>query len=197
MREEVREYKKSRILEVALQLFFENGFESTSIDRIAKELGVTKPFVYSYFPSKIAILESIYEKSSERLRDAINEELQSEGPVTVRLHRFIVIFVRENIDYQAASAIYLQEEKRISKEQTAKIRKIEKSFDGLLTQLINRGIDEGKFDVPDVKLASLAISGMVRWVHRWYRVGGRLSPEETAEGVADLALRMLGAKPSD
>jgi TetR/AcrR family transcriptional regulator, cholesterol catabolism regulator len=51
-------------------------------------------------------------------------------------------------------------------------------------------VDAFRFDDPG--MAALAISGMIIWVHRWYRSGGRLKPKEIAERMAGTALRMAG-----
>ncbi len=47
-----------RVLEVAEQLFLEQGFERTSVEAIAKASGVSKMTIYSYFPTKKALFEA-------------------------------------------------------------------------------------------------------------------------------------------
>jgi hypothetical protein len=44
-------------------------------------------------------------------------------------------------------------------------------------------------------LASLSISGMVRWVHRWYDPSGRLKPDEVCQKLATLALNSVCYTP--
>src|SRR5262249_24959889 len=56
MREEILAYKRDRILEEAVKLFYERGFTGTTLDDIAAELGVTKPFIYTHFRSKTDLL---------------------------------------------------------------------------------------------------------------------------------------------
>lgn len=192
MREELREYKRARIIEEASKLFYENGYEATSVDLLAQHLGVTKPFIYGLFPNKLSILEAVYEQSSERLVGQITNELQRSGPPAERLRKFIFMFVMENITHQISSAIFLQEERHLSPQQLERIHEIERSFNILLSELIEAGIADGSFKVEDSKLASLAISGMVRWVHRWFRLEGRLSAEEIAERMAQLGLNLVG-----
>lgn len=193
MREELREFKRARIIDQASKSFYENGYEATSIDFLASELNVTKPFIYSYFQNKLSILEAVYERSSQRLVETLQSELAGTGSPAERLQKFIVAFVLENITHQASSGVFLQEEKKLSDEQLTRIRKIEKSFNDSLTALIQAGVDDGSFLVHDASIASLSISGMVRWVHRWYRAGKRLSPEDVAREIADLGLNMVCA----
>ena len=46
------EERKQEILETAMKLFAQNGFEKTSISDIAREIGVAQGLCYRYFPSK-------------------------------------------------------------------------------------------------------------------------------------------------
>ena len=56
MRDEILAYKRERILEEAVKLFYERGFTGTTLDDIAAELGVTKPFIYTHFRGKVELL---------------------------------------------------------------------------------------------------------------------------------------------
>lgn len=57
---------KNRILESALLLFAQRGYEATSISDIASELGITKGALYRHFAGKRAILDEILERMWER-----------------------------------------------------------------------------------------------------------------------------------
>ena len=47
--------RKQEILDTALKLFGEKGYENTSIADIAKAIGVAQGLCYRYFPSKEAL----------------------------------------------------------------------------------------------------------------------------------------------
>ncbi len=57
--EEIRIGKVELIMRAALELFANNGYESTSISKIAKSAGISKGLMYNYFPSKEALLKRI------------------------------------------------------------------------------------------------------------------------------------------
>ena len=59
MRDEILAYKRERILEEAVKLFYARGFNGTTLDDIAAELGVTKPFIYTHFRSKVDLLAAL------------------------------------------------------------------------------------------------------------------------------------------
>lgn len=50
---------KEKILETSTELFSKKGFDSTSIDEIAREAGINKALIYYYFKSKEDILDQI------------------------------------------------------------------------------------------------------------------------------------------
>jgi AcrR family transcriptional regulator len=54
----MREDTRSRIQDVALELFTEQGYEATSLREIAERLGVTKAALYYHFKSKDEIVSS-------------------------------------------------------------------------------------------------------------------------------------------
>ncbi|MFT3803763.1 MAG: TetR/AcrR family transcriptional regulator [Burkholderiaceae bacterium] len=194
MRDEVKLYKRTRIVEEASKLFYERGYDATSVDMLAGELGVTKPFIYSYFDNKRAILEAVHEEAAHRVLGHIEQAAQAPGAPDARLRRFIELYVDENIKHQIASAIYLQEEKNLSPEIAETVRTIERKFNKILADMIQEGIDAGIYSIQDAKMASLCISGMVRWVHRWYDPDGRLPPAEIASTISEFALNMVGLK---
>jgi AcrR family transcriptional regulator len=57
--EQIREQKRTLILQAALKLFADEGFHSTSISRIAKSAGISKGLMYNYFKSKEELLKEI------------------------------------------------------------------------------------------------------------------------------------------
>lgn len=64
--------------------------------------------------------------------------------------------------------------------------------------LIKDGIETGEFRAVDPNVSAFAIIGMANWTSRWFRPDGRLSPEEVAEIITDLALTSLrGAETTD
>ena len=72
---------KQRILDVALDLFTEQGYDGTSLRQIAEQLGVTKAALYYHFESKEDILMALHMRLHEFGKDALVRI--GEGPVTL------------------------------------------------------------------------------------------------------------------
>ncbi len=56
--------QRQQIIITANKLFQENGYNKTSISEIARQIGLNQSSIYYWFPSKEAILESIYDANS-------------------------------------------------------------------------------------------------------------------------------------
>ena len=69
-----------RILDAALEQFGRRGYEATSLDALAGELGVTKQAILYWFPSKEALLDAVVVRSAEDLREAMEAALAHAGP---------------------------------------------------------------------------------------------------------------------
>jgi len=195
MREEILAYKRERILEEAVKLFYARGFSGTTLDDIAAELGVTKPFIYTHFRSKVELLAALCKPTIEMSLAAVSEGAESEGTATQRLYRAVVGFTRVVLQRQANIAIFFREEKNLSQQALDEITALRKQFDRVLSQMLRAGVEAGEFDIPDVNLAALAIGGMISWAYTWHRANGRLPMDDMVARMGDLALRMVGARP--
>ena len=194
MRDEILAYKRERILEEAVKLFYERGFTGTTLDDIAAELGVTKPFIYTHFRGKVELLAALCKPTIELALAAIANGAASPGTPSERLRIAITDFTKVVLQRQPNIAIYFREEKNLSPEALAEINVLRREFDHVLSDLLLEGSATGEFEIQDHSLAALALGGMISWAYTWYRPGGRLTLEETAATMADLALRMAGVR---
>ncbi len=61
------ERRRPQVLDAALGLFLERGYEGTSMDAIARQAGVTKPVVYACFSSKDELFRGLLAREEERI----------------------------------------------------------------------------------------------------------------------------------
>ncbi len=196
MRDEISAYKRDRILEEAVKLFYERGFSGTTLDDIAGKLGVTKPFIYTHFRSKCELLEAVCRPTIEMSLDAISRAAQREGRAADRLFDGVVNFTKVVLQRQGNIAVYFREEKHLSEAGLAEINALRKRFDRVLSDLLQEGADAGEFRIADVRVAALAIGGMVSWAYTWYQPEGRLSFDDIGARLAHFALQMVEAQPA-
>ena len=87
---------RSRLRELALQLFAEQGYEQTSLREIAERLGVTKAALYYYFKSKEDIVRSLVEDYMTELDQLIawgKDQPRSAQTRTEIVNRYLDIVV--------------------------------------------------------------------------------------------------------
>lgn len=79
----------NRILEAALTLFRQQGFDATTMRDIAAEAGVATGAAYYYYPSKEAIVLDFYQRSSNEMQPGIREGLAGLTSLEARLLELI------------------------------------------------------------------------------------------------------------
>jgi len=67
------EQTRQQILETAKRLFIEGGYDATSLQMIADEMGLTKAAVYYHFRAKSDILHAAMLPGIQRVGDLLNE----------------------------------------------------------------------------------------------------------------------------
>jgi AcrR family transcriptional regulator len=194
MREEIQAYKRERILQEAVVLFYANGFTATTLDDIAAALGVTKPFIYTHFRSKTDLLAALCTPTIELSLAAVADAAKGPGTPTKRLRRAVIDFTKVVLQRQANIAIFFREEKHLAPAVLAEITALRKRFDRTLSKLLTEGVAAGEFVMVDVNLAALAIGGMISWAYTWHRPNGRLPLDELCARMAELALQMAGVQ---
>jgi len=195
IKDEVAALKRERTIAAAVELFYERGYENTTLDAVAERLGVTKPFIYAYFSSKAELLAEICGRGISSSLAAVDDALaRGEGP-TATLQILSENFVASVLDNQKHIAVLTREEKNLDPADYARINEKRRQFDHRLTALLRQGVEAGEFDVADPHLASLAIGGLVSWAYVWYRPAGRLSVPNLSAEMAKLILALAGAKP--
>jgi AcrR family transcriptional regulator len=179
IRDEVAVLKRERTIAVAVELFYERGYENTSLDAIAERMSVTKPFIYGYFNSKAELLAEICARGIASALQALESVPATFGTPTEQLAEVGRTFVTAVLNSQRHIAIFAREEKNLAPEDFHRISDMRRSFDHKLVALLDEGVAAGAFHVPDTRLTALAIGGMVNWAYVWWRAHGRLTLSET------------------
>ena len=89
---------KERIMETALELFAQSGYLGTSMNDIAKQLGITKAALYKHYNSKQEILNRIVEQMKRIMNERKNTKCRKQNlkalqkPIYIRrLKKFVCI----------------------------------------------------------------------------------------------------------
>jgi AcrR family transcriptional regulator len=195
LREEVAALKRARIIAAAVELFDKNGYENTTLEQIAQALGVTKPFIYAHFKSKVQLLAEICSYGIATSQRALESVMGLKLSPYEKLNLFGGRFAKAVLEGRKQIAIFNREEKNLLPEDLETINGLRRNFDRKLTDLLREGVKADQFEIEDPHLATLSIGGMISWSYVWYRETGRLSQEELAGHMNRLILNMVRAKP--
>lgn len=188
-------FKKNRIVEAASHLFYERGYSNCTLDNVAEVLGVTKPFLYSYFRNKEAILAAICEvgisESLAVLETALAGEHKNNRALLVEVVSQVGQIV---IDRQEYIVVYQREIKHLSAVDHQRILRLRHSFDHQVGELIRQGVANGEFREDIDPFVAVWIGGLISWIPTWYSVDGKRSADEVIQYLVQATLRLAGAE---
>jgi AcrR family transcriptional regulator len=190
-RDDERALRREFILTAAIDAFYAHGFENTSVDDIAAAMSVTKAVLYYNFPSKMAVLEEIVDRTTAWSLEAIERGIAEGRTPAEKLARFALHSSAHILEHQKLVAIYFREERSFSAALLERARKIERRCLSLVKELLDAGVESGEFEIADTMLMAINIIGMISQAFYWYREGGRLSLDEVGRQHSDAALAMV------
>jgi AcrR family transcriptional regulator len=170
------------LLEVAVAVFNERGYDATSMEELAARLGVTKSAIYHHVPSKVELLRMALDRALDALFAVTGEPGATTGPAIDRLEHVVRGSVRVLAAELPFVTLLLRVRGNSPVEQAALGRRRE--FDRVVTDLVRAAEQQG--DVrPDVDPAvtSRLLFGTVNSLAEWYRPGGELSADDLADAL--------------
>jgi len=188
IKDQVAALKKERTIEAAVELFYDRGYENSTLDAVAERLGVTKPFIYAHFDSKSELLAEICSRGIASSLAAIDGILELKASPTQKLEFLGKRFLTAVLENQKHIAIFAREEKNLSSEDFHRISNMRRDFDSKLANLLREGMASGEFHIKDERVMALVIGGMVSWSYVWYRGDGRLPLTALADQMSKLIL---------
>jgi AcrR family transcriptional regulator len=179
-------YDLESLLQVAVKLFNERGYDGTSMEDLSRKLGITKSAIYHHVPSKEELLRLALDRALDGLFKVAGEVQQMPGPAIDRLERLVRGSVAVLVDRLPFVTLLLRVRGNTKVERHALARRRE--FDLLVTELVKLAEAEG--DVrPDVDPAvtSRLLFGMVNSLIEWYRPRRGSDNVELADAVCKIA----------
>jgi AcrR family transcriptional regulator len=113
--EEIRDEKKTLIMDVALEHFAGEGYYLTTINHIAKHAGISKGLMYNYFESKEALLLEIIHRSIKEAYsyfDINNDGFLTEEEFEFFVRRISLMYREKKAFWQLFVQLLMQKEVR-------------------------------------------------------------------------------------
>ena len=180
-----RKNKQQGILSAAARLFWQKGYERTTIEDITSTLGINKAMLYYYFADKQRVLYDIITSSMRSMltksRAISRLKISPKEKMALLIQNHLDIFADEKaIPYVAQS-----EMRNLSPKLRRRCLADRDKYEDIFRSVIEDGIDAGQFRDMDVNLACLFILAMVNSVAVWYKSDGRLAMKEIGDCLTD------------
>lgn len=188
------ELKRASIFREAARSFNRAGFHATSMDDIAKHLGVTKPALYRYVRNKHEVLFASFNLGLDS-GFANLERGEKEGANGLEKLRIALRGYLEDLIGKLGHSVVLLEENALLPEQSRAIIRRRDEAERRYRALVIEGIEDGSIIPCEPKLAIFALLGAVSWVPKWYRDDGEWTAAQVAESLVGLITRGIAAQP--
>jgi TetR/AcrR family transcriptional regulator, cholesterol catabolism regulator len=191
--EERRENRREEILRAAQDLFHRQGYANTSLDDIARAVGIKREGLYYYFPNRTQILIEIIRPLGLQLRDRVREILESDASPEEKICQTVENHLMRFENRFAESKITLRDDYFAENEAVlAEMGPIWNDYEALWIAIIEEGQKQGVFDASlDPRIAHLGILGLCNWAARWYVPGKSLPVPDLIAMYNRMVLRSL------
>lgn len=180
-------YDLEQVLLVAARTFTERGYDGTSMEDLAKRLGITKSAIYHHVSGKAELLRLATDRALDGLSAVTAEAAALDGPAIDRLEHVVRRSVEVLVDELPYVTLLLRVRGNTAVEKRAIARRRE--IDHAISELVAQAEADGDIR-PDVDPAVTArlLFGMVNSLVEWYRpTRSGMTKDELADAVANVA----------
>jgi AcrR family transcriptional regulator len=187
---------QASILRACVELFGDRGYSGTSVRDIAARVGIKSASLYKSFASKQAMLDALSELGhNEFAKRQLKAVLSAGDDAREQLTAGVRCLVTITCEYPRLSRIVNHEVRNLSprgfdRDQTARLQSAQ-----ILTDVLERGRAQGVFASDDFSLTPLVFWSLAIGLAGWWPYSVDITVEELADSYAELALRMVGARP--
>ena len=173
---------RSEILTAAAELFRARGYRATTLEDLARRLGISKKTLYGHFRSKEDLLAAIFHRTMSLVEEGLAAIRASRAAPAEQLREVIRHQVRTVVAEQAFLTVFFAEEAALPMRLRRAIVRRKARYDHVVEAIVRRC---GRLAVHP-RLIVFALLGMSNWTHKWYDPTGRWDAQFIAEAFISL-----------
>ncbi len=177
------------VLEQAALLFAKKGYANTTLQDVGNAVGLSRPALYHYFPSKNALLEAMVEdvtvvgaRTLVEIRE--NKKLSPED----RVRRAVEALVMWGLERPTLFKVIDRSEELLPPDISATHEAAKRQVLREMTALISEGGEAGVLRPLDPRMAALSVIGMCNWTAWWWTPKSAQSKEDVAAFIGEMAI---------
>jgi AcrR family transcriptional regulator len=183
--------RRAQICRTAAQVILARGYDATSVNDIARALGMTKAGLYHYISGKEALLFEIMNFGMDQIKaEVVTPASDLRDPVE-RLRQIMIRHARISTRAHGAVSQLADEIRALPAPARKKIKVRMRTYFEFVRETLAEVKAARRLREVDLTVAAFTVLGMILWQPRWFRQGGRLTADEVAAEVAEVALAGL------
>jgi AcrR family transcriptional regulator len=185
--------RQERILDAALDVFAERGYQQATVDDIASSARTSKGGVYFHFPGKDAIFLALLDRSADLLLDRVAERVGAEPNPIAKVEAALQALVQTFGSHRALARLILIEARGAGPRFHLRLAEVQSRFVAFLRQQLDEAVSRGLVAPLDTEVASQAWFGALNQVVTgWALAEHPRGLEETYPHLRALLLRSIG-----
>ena len=187
---------KEAIIDIAVRLFGEKGYNATTMRDIAQAVGILPGSLYAHIDSKETLLIEIVETGIERFLSIDRLLAASKESPEVRMRIAICEHIKAVAENPERTLVVFHQWRFLSGPNRARAVAMRRRYAKAFVRIVNDGIASGDFDPGlDPRITVFAILGALNWTPEWYSQSGPESAEVIGRKMADCLIHGLRAVP--
>lgn len=186
------EHQRERIMREAAMLFGRSGFDGSSLNDLAAEVGISKAGLYHYFRTKQEVYDAIIIETQRSLFEYVSAAVGRTADPREQVLAFMAahaeFFERHYWEFRCMLVSFTGMSAPDSRHDAVVLRE---RYEHLLRDLIAEGMRQGRFREVDAASTGRAVLSMLNWMARWFHPGGPKTAPEVAREYADLLFHGL------
>lgn len=182
------------IVHAAASIFFEKGYEATSLQDIAGAVGMLKGSIYYYINTKEDLLFDIVMRAQTIWRNTLEEsEELAQSPAPKRLREYLLRWLQLRETEREWGIVAEREFLRLSPEFLLQVIAGRRQFSSFVESLVRQGVEEGFFDPNlDIRLSTSMVFELMKSSHLYGRPQRNVAVVDLADSYSRFVMRGLG-----
>ncbi|HTP35028.1 MAG TPA: TetR/AcrR family transcriptional regulator [Candidatus Acidoferrales bacterium] len=180
--------RASHVYRIAAEIMCQKGYEGTSMNDIAEAAGLTKAGIYHYIRGKEELLFEIMTYAMDNLDQRVIAPAQEIADPEERLRAIVEGHTRSLLEGVGAITTVLEEMPALTAAHRRIIKGRKRAYFDVIRQTLQELESEGKLRNIDLTTATFSLLGMILWISRWYRRGGKLSADRVSQDYVEIAM---------
>jgi TetR/AcrR family transcriptional regulator, cholesterol catabolism regulator len=177
--------RKDEIIRVASIIFAAKGYHGTTLEEIARKMGISKPALYYHIKNKAEILREVIGRMMEPMEEVATVG-RSDLPPTQRIEQIITLLVKFAVERTETTLIAFEQNKMLPRKSQDALRRRQKEVELVLQETLEEGKKNGTFSFDNAKITSFTILATANWVYHWYKPGAGLTYKQIANQIINL-----------